>query len=223
MSESGCSTLWLTRGLLLSVACLLCAGCGLFGDSGRLRDHSDDFLYAASVDPLVLPPGFDDDRIEDIYYVPPAEAGVVPTEALEVARPQPLIAGDFENVVKIQSLGQEQWILVRLLPGQVWPRVRDFLIQRRVGVGQENGDQGVIQSPWITSRQAAFDEIYRFTLSQGVQRNTCEVRIVQAQSSAGASSGRRAQRLARGQDWSERSDDARRERLMAQQFASTLR
>ena len=224
MIADGRKSYWraLMRSLLLPLVAMLVTGCGLFGEKGRLRDHSDDFLRAASVDPLVLPPGLDSERIEDIYYVPPLAGVSAQTEALEVSRPQPLIAGDFDNMVKMQSLGQEQWVLVRLLPGQVWPRVRDFLIQRRVGVGAEDGDQGVIQSPWISSRQAAFDEIYRFTLTQGVQRNTCEVRIVQAQRTADSAASRRSRELARGQNWPTRSDDVRRERLMVQQFANYL-
>lgn len=220
MNRRGCGLP--VRGALLG-GLLLCAGCGVvFGEAGIFRNRSGDYLKATSVQPLELPPGLDGEAIEDIYYVPPIDANAQPAQQFEVSRPQPLVAGDFDDRIKIQSLGQEQWILVRLLPGQVWPHVRDFLIQRRVGVGGEDGAQGVILSPWISSSQSAFDEIYRFSLMQGVQRNTTEIRVRQAQRSAGVQTSSRAEQLARGGDWPPSSDDARRERLMLQQFASYL-
>ena len=211
------------RGLLLPALPLLLVGCGwMFGDSGRLRDHSNDYLLASSLDPLQLPPGLSSEAIEDIYYVPQIEGAIGKSEPIEVTRPQPLIAGDFDDLVKIQSLGQEQWVLVRLRPGQVWPRVREFLIQRRVGVGREDGDQGVILSPWITHSQSAFAEIYQFSLRQCLQRTPSEVRVRPAQRAADQTADGHSARLARGQDWSDTSDDRRRERLMLQQFANFL-
>jgi outer membrane protein assembly factor BamC len=213
----------IVRDLALLAVLASVTGCGVFfGDSGMFRNSRGDYLRASSMEPLVVPPGFDDETVEDIYYVPPLDANAPPAKALEVSRPQPLVAGDFDSMVTIQSLGQEQWVLVRLLPGQVWPRVRDFLIQRRVGVGTEIGDQGVIQSPWISNAQAAFDEIYRFQLSQGVQRNTTEVRVVQAQRVTGGVTTQRTEHLLRGQDWTPSSDDPRRARLISQQFANYL-
>ena len=197
----------------LSLLALLSA-CGIFGENGYIRDREDDYLKAETLAPLKIPEQLDHESIEDLYYVPPIDRYAQRPDENEIPRPQALVAGDFENIVKIQTLGQQQWILVRLLPGQVWPRLKDFLLARGIGVAVEDGATGTLQTPWVKEPQSVVLEKYRFELMQGVQRNTSEVHLLQMQRAEGAD--------AAGQAWPAESDDTQRARLMLQQFASYL-
>ena len=192
-------------------------GCGLFGEQGRFRDRKHDYRNATSIEPLEMPPGVQGEVIEDIYYVPPINAGTQASPSNAVPRPQPLLARDSEDLVKIQTLGQREWILVQLLPGQVWPRMKDFLLVRRMGVGNEVGALGIMDTPWLQEPQQAYREMYRFHLTQGVQRNTAEIHVGQVQRRG--STGRAPQPP---DPWPLVSDDLQRERLMLQRFARFL-
>jgi outer membrane protein assembly factor BamC len=190
--------------------------CGLFGENGYVRDREDDYLRAETLAPLKIPAQFDQEMIEDLYYVPPIDRYAQRPEDNETPRPQALVAGELENMVKIQTLGERQWILVQLLPGQVWPRLKDFLLAKGIGVEGEDGATGSMQTPWIQNPQAVVQEKYRFHLSQGVQRNASEVHLLQMQRSATQAA------TTDHKPWPPQSDDDQRARLMLQQFANYL-
>ncbi len=189
-------------------------GCGLFGENGFFRDREDDYLRAQSMPPLTLPPSLDSEAIEDIYYVPPIDQYAQPPAEFVVPRPQSLVAGEFEDLIKIQSLDQRQWILVRLLPGQVWPRLKDFLLARGVGVAREDGNRGIVETPWVRQPQAGLQERYRFKVMQGLQRSTTEVHLLQMQRNPAPEDI--------PTDWPASSDDLQRERESLEQFARYL-
>lgn len=209
-----------TLGLLSSLASL--SACGLFGENGYVRDREDDYLKAGILAPLKIPAEFDQDTIEDLYYVPPIDRYAQPPEDNETPRPQALVAGEFENMVKIQTLGQRQWILVQLLPGQVWPRLKDFLLAKGIGVEGEDGATGSMQTLWIQNPQTVVQEKYRFHLTQGVQRNTSEVHLLQMQRSSTQPTTQSVSTENSQRQWPPQSDDVQQARLMLQQFANYL-
>lgn len=196
----------------------LLSACGLFGENGYFRDREADYLEGQMLEPLQVPETLDSEAIEDLYYVPPIDKYAQRPDEMETPRPQALIAGEFENRVKIQSLGQQQWILVRLLPGQVWPRLQDFLLTRGLAVGAENGHQGTVDTAWASEPQASLQERYQFRLNQGVQRKTSEVHLLQMQRPVADAELPIDPAL----PWPAQSDDQQRERLMLQQFANYL-
>ncbi len=206
---------WVRAGLAGCLLVPLLTGCGLFSDGGYFEDREDDYLEAEMLPPLEIPDGQDGEAIEDLYYVPAIDKYAQRPEDVSTPRPQGMVAGDFENRVKIQSIDQQQWVLVRLLPGQVWPRLEDFLLTRSLGVGGEDGAAGTVQTLWVQDPQSVLQEQYRFTLEQGVQRNTSEVHLLQRQR-------REDGRNVDDAPWPGVSDDRQRERLMLQQFANYL-
>lgn len=202
--------------LCLVLAIPLFGGCGLFGDDGYFEDREDEYLQTEMLPPLEIPEDLDGNAIEDLYYVPPIDKYAQRPEEHEAPRPAGLVSGEFDNMVKIQTMEQEQWILVRLLPGQVWPRLEDFLLTRGLGVGGEDGAEGTLQTPWVQDPQTVLQEQYRFKVEQGVQRNTSEVHLVQRQRDEEAANDGEAG------PWPVQSVDRQRERLMLQQFANYL-
>ncbi len=203
-----------TAVLLMVALTAVLPGCGLFGKDGYFRDREDDYLKAGNLPPLELPPSLDSEAIEDIYFVPPIDQYAQPPADFEVPRPQALVAGDYEELVKIQTLDQRQWILVRLLPGQVWPRLKDFLLARGMGVAREDGGRGVVETPWTSQSLPDLQERYRFKVMQGLQRNTAEIHLLQMQ--------REPAPRDIATDWPASSDDTRRERATLEQFANYL-
>lgn len=199
--------------LMLLILSGLLAGCGMFGKDGTFRDREDDYLKARIYEPLEVPEGLSDESINDLYQVPHIDENQQVPDEFDVPRPLPLVSGEFENMVKIQSLGEERWILVRLLPGQVWPRMKDYLVGQRIGLEVEDGSQGLMETPWVRRPEDPYKEKYRFTIRQGVQRNTSEVHIVQAQ------------RLLEDEaafEWPTQSDSLQREGEMMEAFARFL-
>lgn len=170
--------------LALSVAT---AGCTwVVGDNAVLRDRGDDYRQATLGKPLQVPAGMSSSAIEDQLVIPRARVGEAALEgAFEVPRPEPLNAAADAEAVKLQKLGDEGWILVDAAPGEVWPRVRQFLSTNQLAVLRADATGGVIETGWLQPATSGSRERYRFRIEQGVQRGSSEVYVLQADASAG--------------------------------------
>jgi len=167
---------------LLSVAALavLCSGCGyVFGDKGVFRDKSEDYKQAPEVPVLSVPEGKDDTALGEIYPIPPLEDELLLAGEFEVPRPAPLVAGAGEDVVRIQKLGEEQWALIGVAPGQVWPQVRSFLSASGIQVARVDARAGLMETNWLQLEGQPMQSRYRFRMEQGVQRGTSELHVLQ--------------------------------------------
>jgi outer membrane protein assembly factor BamC len=173
-----------------SVVALLAAatlsGCGwLGGDSGMFRDRGDDYRRATLDKPLEVPAGLSRDAIEDQLVVPRAQAQVALEGEFEVPRPETINPAAAAERVKLQKLGEQSWILVESVPGEVWPRVRQFLTVNQLAIARLDGAAGVIETAWLQPASTTARERYRFRIEQGVQRGSSEVFLLQADASAG--------------------------------------
>ncbi len=172
----------MARYTILIFIVLLLGGCtSIFGLDSAFRDRSNDYLRAVELPPMVVPAGLDGQVIGQIYPVP--QAGQVASYQLEdefrTPRPAKIDANRASGEVRIQRLGDDQWILVGAPPGEIWPRVRAFLAASGIGVASANADQGVIDSDWLSFD--GDDESYhrfRVRLEQGVQLFTAEISIL---------------------------------------------
>ncbi|MET0378697.1 MAG: outer membrane protein assembly factor BamC [Spongiibacteraceae bacterium] len=163
------------------------AGCGwLTGEGGLFRDRGDDYRNAALEKPLQVPSEFSSTAIEDQLVIPRARAGdATLAGAFEVPRPEPINPGAEAEQVKLQKLGEQGWILVDAAPGEVWPRVRQFLATNQLTVLRADATGGIIETGWLQPATGTGRERYRFRIEQGVQRGSSEVYIVQADANAG--------------------------------------
>jgi outer membrane protein assembly factor BamC len=82
-------------------------------------------------------------------------------------------------MVRVQRLGDEEWILANLAPGQLWPQVRAFLNTNSLQVARVDARAGLIETGWLRPEGGGMDERYRFRMEQGVQRNTSELHVLQ--------------------------------------------
>jgi outer membrane protein assembly factor BamC len=195
--------------LALSVSVTGCSW--LIGDNGMFRDRGDDYRAATSEKPLQVPSGLSSSAIEDQLVIPRARGGEAPLVGeFEVPRPESINPTAEAEQVKLQKLGEQGWILVEAAPGEVWPRVRQFLSTNQLTVLRADATGGIIETGWLQPSSGTGRERYRFRIEQGVQRGSSEVYIVQASDSAGETS------------WPERSSSAQREEDMMKALAQFI-
>ena len=159
----------------------LLAGCGtmdsLFGDSGYFRNRSNDYQKSAETTRIEVPEGLDSSALEDIYVIPPVsnESGL--DGEFEVPRPSPLVASEVEQAVKIQKLGEERWVLAALAPGELWPQLRGYLSVKGIAISRVDARQGIMETAWLETANGGLKQRYRFSIDEGVQRDTSELHV----------------------------------------------
>ncbi len=199
--------------LILPAAILLSlSGCSwLFGDEGTFRDRSSDYREAKIEAPLQIPAGLDDDAIGDSYAIPPISDRTSLSDKFEIPAPEPIAEDVNRDSVRINTLGEQRWILVDGAPGQVWPRLRGFLSLNQLSVQRSDAVSGIIETSWLQPElEGALRERYRLRVDQGVQRGSSEVYVLQADLRAGEN------------DWPKISSNAEREELMTSELAQYL-
>lgn len=194
--------------LLLTLTATTLTGCGwLTGDDGLFRDRQDDYRQAALEAPLTIPEGMSGSAISDELAVPGTTTGPVLSGSFEVPRPEPLSGALGGETVRLQRLGDDRWILVEAAPGEVWPRVRQFLGVNQLAVDRIDAETGVIETDWLQPRGGETQERYRFRIEQGVQRNSSEILVLQSQAPQG---------------WPQRSTQPEREAEMMKALAQFI-
>lgn len=196
----------------LAVVSIAVSGCGwLFGDKGVFRDRSDDYRAARVEKPLQIPPELTQTEGDQDFAIPSVANSAQLAGKFEVPRPDPLDGDPNAEQVRIRSLNNTTWILVEASPGEVWPRVRQFLNSNQLSVSNANATDGVIETAWLQPKNAGvMRERYRFRIEQGVQRGSSEVYVLQQ---AGA---------AAGNEWPIVSSDAARESEMVKVLAQFI-
>ncbi|MCR9104977.1 MAG: outer membrane protein assembly factor BamC [Gammaproteobacteria bacterium] len=189
---------------------MLLGGCGfMFGDDGIFRDRSEDYKKAPEVPVVTVPQGKDTRTLREIYVIPEVEERIVPEGEFEVPRPAPLVAGEGEEIVRIQKLGDDSWALIALAPGQVWPQVRGFLAAAGMQVASVDARAGLIDTTWLSLEGKPLQSRFRFRMEQGVQRGTSELHVLQMNQG-------------RSSDWPPRSDDLAQEAEMLRAVSQYL-
>jgi outer membrane protein assembly factor BamC len=54
--------------------------------------------------------------------------------------------------LKLERAGQVRWLVVKLPAEQLWPRVREFVLDRGLIIDQENPQTGVLETDWAENR-----------------------------------------------------------------------
>ena len=167
--------------LLLSVVIVTLGGCGwLVGDEGYFRDRGDDYRTAKSIPPMQVPEEKKSEAVSQLYVIPVERTDALLDSEFEVPRPQPIQGNPEDKVVRIQKLGEQQWILLDEAPAESWPRVRNFLISNQIGIEREDAGTGQMETGWLSFKSdATRREKYRFRVEQGVQRASSEIYVLQ--------------------------------------------
>ena len=201
---------------IVVIAMLSVSGCGwLFGDEGYFRDRQNDYRDARVIPPMEVDEEVDLKVSQDLYPVP--ETSTLLVGEFEVPRPAPLLTGEDSSLVRIQKLGDERWILVELMPSEIWPQVRNFLLGNRIGMESEDVNNGLIETSWLVLQESPQQrEKYKFRIEQGIQRRSSEIYVTQI----GYDSEAVGQ--APEMEWPEKSLDLEREEWMVRELAVHL-
>lgn len=197
------------------------SACGWFwGERGVFRDRSNDYLKADNIRPLVLPDGKQAPAsMGELYPIPPVSAtdfGYDPDAEYEVPRPMPLAANLQQENVKIQRVGGESWILINAAPGELWPRIRNFLNVNGLNASYANINKGIIETEWLQFKtDPELQHTYRLQIDQGVQPETSEIHILHYSIPAD-------QPLPAEVNWPKKSVNAEREKWLMDELAATL-
>ena len=197
--------------VLISALLLPGAGCGyLGGDKGVFRDRAEDYKKAPETPPITVPAGMDSAKLNEIYVIPPVEDKFLSQGKFEVPQPVPLAAGAGPEVVRIQKLGDESWILIGVAPGQVWPQVRNFMTASGMQIARTDARAGIMESNWLTVEGQPLTSRFQFRMEQGVQRGTSEMHVLQMHQKGNAN------------EWPTTSDDPAQAAAMLQAIAQFL-
>ncbi|MCK9504000.1 MAG: outer membrane protein assembly factor BamC [Porticoccaceae bacterium] len=162
--------------VLLTVTTAALSGCGL------IKDRSGEYRSAREVPPLVVPDDLDSDALGELYPVPPIPETNVLEEYEGAPRPQPLSENSIEEVIKIQNLSDERWILSNRDPGEIWPRVRNILNRSGIPTTKAEATQGILETAWLEFKgDEAYNHRYRFYVQPGVQLNSTEIKVLHDQ------------------------------------------
>ncbi|HEU5339604.1 MAG TPA: outer membrane protein assembly factor BamC [Sulfuricaulis sp.] len=96
--------------------------------------------------------------------------------------------------IRIERDGQARWLVVKLTPEQLWPRVREFILNRGLIVDKENPQTGILETDWAENRanigtgiqkvlaktlgtlySTGTRDKYRFRLERGTTPGTSEI------------------------------------------------
>ena len=194
-----------TAKIILVTSCLSIAACG-----STFRDRSNDYRQAELGKKLELPEEINADKGSEGYVDPALQAHSQIGGEFVVPRPEAIKNDVDRGKVRIQKLGEVQWVLMNGAPGEVWPLVRSFLNLSKLAIARAEAATGVLETQWLQPEGTALPrERYRFRIEQGVQRNTSEVYVLQANASF-------------PNNWPRYSTSKERETLMTQVLAQFL-
>ena len=107
-----------------------------------------------------------------------------------------LILPDFK-AVRVERAGSERWLVVKASPQDVWPKVREFVLQSGLLIESEDAAAGILRTNWVDNRakvgnltQSWFGkwfgslystgerDMYRIRIARGAEPGTTEVYIV---------------------------------------------
>ena len=158
------------------------SGCSWLG----IRDRSNDYLLANETEPTVIPENMNPALLGQLYPVPAIPKDNIVKQSTEVPRPQPISENTFEQLVKIQKISDQRWILVNSSPSQLWPRIRSILNRSGIPTARAEGSAGIIETIWLSYKSDEVNEHrFLFSITPGVQLNSTEISIVHQQRNRG--------------------------------------
>ena len=182
---------------------IILSGCSWLG----IEDNSSDYLNSQEVQVTVVPENLDSTSLGQLYPIPQLSQKLVADTSSEIPRPQPISVNTFEQLVKIQKIDGNRWILVNSSPSKLWPRIRNILNSTGLPTSAVDASAGIIETDWLSYKSDETNEHrFKFVVSPGVQINSTEIAVIHQQKIVEAVE----------QDWNQISDaDAKEEDMIS--------
>lgn len=184
---------------VLAVTASSLTGCGwLMGKDGYFRDRGGDYLEARPTPTMQLPEGVQVKPLDPLLPIPHRIASAAPTAEYAVPRPQSLPASALTGDFSVQKSGSLSWVVAQRIPAQVWPAAQQFFEQNGFKIADERPHLGEFTTEWQAPSELNASLVrqvwgdvpsdlqtrFRVRIEPGVQRNSSEVFIDQAQRSS---------------------------------------
>jgi outer membrane protein assembly factor BamC len=168
--------------MVVIAAALSIVGC----DKSVIRSHTNDYLDAETIPPMVISEDMDPTVVGQLYPVPEiVQLGESP-DTFSAPRPQPLSENLFKEAVSIQTFGDKHWIATNKPPAEVWPRVRNILTRAGVPIASADAPNGILESNWMKLKDDEnTSHRFRFTITPGVGVKSTEIWLVHMQAVKG--------------------------------------
>jgi outer membrane protein assembly factor BamC len=155
-------------GVLLALGAGL-AGCTLLGDSTPGTDSLDYRSGAAKTPTLEVPPDLTP-LANDGRYKP--QSGSISATALASGAGRPVATAPGAPTVAIlqagdlhmERAGNQRWIVSSQTPEQLWPKLRQFWLDRGFAIATESAEAGTLETDWAENRAKLPNDLVRKTL-----------------------------------------------------------
>ena len=184
---------------VLAVTASSLTGCGmLWGKEGYFRDRGGDYLEARPTPAMQLPEGAQAKHLDPLLPIPHRIASAPVADEYKVPRPQALPASALAGDFSLQKSGPLSWVIAQRIPAQVWPVAQQFFESNGFKIADERPHVGEFTTQWQAPAELNANLVrqvwgsaprdvqtrFRVRIEPGVQRNSSEVFIDQAQRSA---------------------------------------
>ncbi|HSI57932.1 MAG TPA: outer membrane protein assembly factor BamC [Ideonella sp.] len=156
------------RAAVATLALAALGGCGAL-DSMMSGDKIDYRSTANKTAPLEVPPDLTA-LTRDGRYAP--QGGSVSAAALQQGpRTLPVnatatVAVQQVGDIRVERVGDERWLVTSMTPEQLYPRVKQFWIERGFNIASEIPEAGVMETDWAENRAKLPQDVIRNTLGR---------------------------------------------------------
>ena len=141
------------------VVCVVAAGVLLAGGcSGTVEDLGSDrqptYKSSRSAPPLEIPPDLTSSAVRDALPIPGVGATYSQYADDAGSRSGSSAVPVLQEVegARIERNGAERWLVVEMMPEEVWPRIRDFWTAQGLALETEEPDIGIMETEWAERR-----------------------------------------------------------------------
>lgn len=188
---------------LLAVSVSGLTGCGwVWGEDGYFRDRGNDYLDAQTTPEMQLAEGAQVKRLDPLLPIPHRIASAELSADYQVPRPQALPSTDDVAEFSVQKSGALNWVVAQRIPAQVWPVAQQFFEANGFKIASERPHLGEFTTQWQAASELEAGLVrqvwgsaprdlqtrFRVRIEPGVQRNSSEVFIDQAQRNTASAS-----------------------------------
>jgi len=138
--------------LLCLLAAVVVGACQTIAEKRKI-----DYKATRTLPPLDVPP--DLATPEGMKGVPDATQGAATYSGfVSEQSTQPKVPGEGSAVLptfsdmRIERDGQMRWLVVKMPPEQLWPKLREFVLNNGLVIDKENPQTGVIETAWQENR-----------------------------------------------------------------------
>ncbi|MBT7334582.1 MAG: outer membrane protein assembly factor BamC [Gammaproteobacteria bacterium] len=135
------------------------------GDEGIFLNPNDDYLESDRHNKLVVPEDLRTLENTDPFPIPSVSQPPNPTYyADRPPLPDAIYANDNRDEVRIQTLGDRQWLVIPEPPTTAWPKLKQFLAENAVPIVYDAPQSGRLNTGWLKIENVAYRDVIRTML-----------------------------------------------------------